>query len=559
MAISDNIFEKCIPAYGTDIRRCGTVTACDVGLPTDADLDNLFKDPDGNFIIPDALFMQDFEIKSCQSKVNGLYDFLMANKVKMTDRITTSKLGNGLYEIQPFIQAKQKSIINNKYWTVSNGSAAGAGDWRVDVASQNSIPVDARWFAVDDRVFIFGESAGGTKTTTAWRVLSSTVVGSVVRLELASENAASNLEADQLENPETGVMIRGTPNVNDYEEFCDQIPGLNVNKLVPFWIETTRNALCVDEQYEKYQKLVRENNSYYRMFGDIESVELNKQIGQDFQERWVNTFFFNKPLANQDMTNYTSLEEITVPTTALNIPDEGRCVGRRANAIGIYEQLAECGRVFDLQGQVLNLAELHDAIYQLLRVREAQGLQTSSIDLFTDSFYAKQIENAYINYFRAKAGGDFRLTWDVKAKTTAFGFKFKSIELDWPVVTLNLVSHKFFDDQVSAHQAVFGASASSGRSVWLLEFSGIYPGIITSNRKVLRTGELEELARVDSSYTCRMNVPKLSRTLTSITWTAILECPAANMVLENISSDVPEHEGASGDEDDLYGEFTSEA
>ena len=557
--ISSNIFAKCVPAYGTDIRRCGTVTACDVGLPESGDLDTLFKDGDGKFIIPDALFMQDFEIKACQSRVNGLYDFLMANKVNMSDRMSSQKVGSGLWEVQPFIQAKQKSIINNKYWTVTGGTdPGGTPDWRVDVESQNDIPADVRWFAVGDRVFIFGESAGGTKTSTAWKVLSATIVGSAVRLGLASQNADSNLSADQLEFPVTGVLTRGTPNVNDYEEFCDQIPGLNTTKLVPFWMETTRSALCLDEQYEKYQSLIRENNAYYRTFADIEAVELNKQIGQDFQERWVQNFFFNKPLPNQTLAAYTSLEQITVPTTALNIPDEGRCVGRRANAIGVYEQLAECGRVFDLQGQKLNLTEFHQALYQVLRVRESNGQPTDQIDAFMDTYYAKQMEDAYIAYFNAKTGGNSRYNWNMDKKQTKFGFKFRSIELDYPVVTLNIVSHKFFDDQVSAHQAALGADSNSGRSVWILDFAGIYPGIMATNRKVLRTGELEELAKVDASYTCRMAVPKLSRTLTSTTWTAVVECPSSSLILENLSSDVPEHRGASGPQD-YYGTFTTSA
>ena len=48
---------------------------------------------------------------------------------------------------------------------------------------------------------------------------------------------------------------------------------------------------------------------------------------------------------------YTSLEQITEPVSGLALADEGKCVGRRANMVGVYEQLQNCGRVYDLQGK----------------------------------------------------------------------------------------------------------------------------------------------------------------------------------------------------------------
>lgn len=559
MSISANIFSKCVPAYGTDISRCGTVTKCDVVLPEADDLASLFQDESGNFRINDALFVSEFEIKACQSIVNGLYDFLMANKVNMSDRLSVSKVSADLWDIRPFVLAMQKSIINNEFWTVSNGTDPGGNyDWQVDVASQSSIPVDVRWFAVGDRVFIEGQAQDGTATRTAWEVGARAVVGNVVRLSLTSQNANSNLDAAKLEDPVTGVLLRGVPNVNDYEEFCAQIPGLNTNNLVPFWLETTRWGMCVDQRYEKYHKLLREGNPQYKMFGDIEAVQLNKQIGTDFQRRWVNTFFSNKPLPNQDLNNYNSLEQITTPTVAnLTLVDEGRCVGRRANAIGVYEQLAECGRVFDLQGQILNLPELFAELYNIQRVREAVGIPSDSIDIFTDSEYCKQIENAMIAYFNAKTGGNSRYVWNMDVKHAKFGFKFRSFELDWPMITINLVTHKYFDDRLAAAKAV--SQEDTGRFLWILDFSTIYPGIVGSNRVTLTSGDLSDLAKVDSTYQCVMAVDKRTQSLTSFTWTAVVECPESSLILENIAFDQPEHQGTSGDTEDFYGSYTTAA
>src|SRR4051812_42297968 len=116
-SVSANIFQKCVPAFGTDIKQCGTVTVCDVKTATQDDLATIFMSG-GNYRAMSALLMQDFEIKACQTIQNGLYDFLMANKVDMSKRMTKVDIGSGRFMIMPFIQALQKSRINNEYWTV---------------------------------------------------------------------------------------------------------------------------------------------------------------------------------------------------------------------------------------------------------------------------------------------------------------------------------------------------------------------------------------------------------------------------------------------------------
>lgn len=543
MAISSNIFEKCLPAIGTDIKRCGTVTVCNVSTPTADELSDIYTDGSGNFRLMDALFMQDFEIKACGATQNGLYDFLMANKVNMSKRINKVSIGKGRYQIMPFILAQQKSVYNNEYWTVSGGTSSG-GNWQVDVASQTDVPVDVRWFNAPERVFIFGKTSGGTQTSTAWRIVSSSIVSSKVRLILASENTNSALSASKIESPVNGVLIRGTGNINDYEAFCEQGPGVNLNKMVPFFHETNRLSLCDSELYQQYRDAIIDNNPYYAKFGDIPEVELNAQLGADYQRRFVNNFFYNKPLDNQDMNSWTSLEDIVIPdATDITIGDEGKCVGKRANAVGVYEQMASCGRVKDLQGETLNLPELFRAIYAIQRVREGLGENTEQVDLMTDSFFAAQIHTAMIRYFNSKSEGLLRMNIDLNgpdAKRGNFGFRFRSYQLIWPNVTLNVISHKFFDDRVSALKAVGDAYEASGRSVWIIDWAGVYPAELATNRVVNNTGDLKTLAAINSTFACVMKVPTRKQTLTSTTYTVVVECPQSSLILENISSDVPE-------------------
>lgn len=579
-SVSANIFQKCVPAFGTDIKQCGTVTVCDVKTATQDDLATIFMSG-GNYRAMSALLMQDFEIKACQTIQNGLYDFLMANKVDMSKRMTKVDIGSGRFMIMPFIQALQKSRINNEYWTVSAGALGNGGgghtvdsvvgtasQWYVRVASQTSMPSDARFFNTRMRVFIDGVSSGGTATRTAWQVAAAQAQTGYVELLLTSQNENSNLSTTKAPNlankanwPTTGLMYRGTPNVNGYESWCEEGPGLNTNKLVPFWIEEVRNALCNSEMYDKYRDMIIDDNPYYKQFADVTEVEKNAQLGADWQRRFVNSVFYNKALANQDLSNWRSLDQIsTAASSSLDLSDESACVGYRANAVGIYEQLAQCGQVKDLQGQVLNLQELFKALYTLQRLRESNNQPSDQIDIFTDSEYAAKIQQAMINYFDLKAGGRTRFNFDVSKPPTPgkFGFRFSSYPLDFPVLTLNVVSHKFFDDRIAAAKAVSASHEAASRFIWILDFSGIYPGIIASDRVVNTSGDLRARAAVDQTFMCVMKVPTRTQTLTSTTYTVVVECPASSLILENVSAAVPEHRGPGGDNPgytDLYGSY----
>lgn len=550
--ISGNIFEKCLPAISTDIARCGSVTLCNVGKATGDTLASIFSDSNGQWRNMQSLLVSDFEIRSCGAKVNGLYEFIMANKVNMSHKVNSRKLSGGVLQIEPFVMARQKTIINNVYFTASNGTANG-GNWQIDVVSQTGIPNDVRWFPPGLHVFITGKTAGGTKTETSYVVVSATIVGGIIRLVMTAQNAGSFLPAAKVTSPTAGVLRRGTVNVNDYERFCEQAPGLNPNKDVPFFVETTRYTLCQDELYEQYQKLLRENNPMFAKYGDIPAVELNAQIGADFQRRWTEAFFFQKPIStNQTINLYTNLDQITTyASSPLYLPSsEGRCIGFRANATGVYEQLAQCGRVFDLQGNTLNLVEFFRLLYDIMRVRDQQNENTQVIDVFTDSWFAAKIHKAMMGYYNQESDGNFRLVMELGNVTTGndgiLGFRFNKYKLIQPQITMAVISHNYFDDLVTANTNVNAANEAVGRSLWVLDWAGIMPGIIESNRVVNDTGDLAKLAAVDSAFACVMKNPTQKVTLNSLLYTVIVECPAASAVLENIGLGEPAYVDSSG-------------
>ena len=107
-------------------------------------------------------------------------------------------------------------------------------------------------------------------------------------------------------------------------------------------------------------------------------------------------------------------------------------------------------------------------------------------------------------------------------------------------MTLNVITNEFFDDMVTAQKAGDQSTGitdgSQVRFLMVLDLGGgIYPGIIGSNRVVHKTGDLADLAKVDPSYRCVMKNPTKETTLNSTTWTAVVECPTDNLIIENFA------------------------
>ena len=129
-------------------------------------------------------------------------------------------------------------------------------------------------------------------------------------------------------------------------------------------------------------------------------------------------------------------------------------------------------------------------------------------------------------------------------KKAEFGFSYSTYTLFWPQgVTVNVITHEFFDDWNTATQAAVTAGAAAGfastsRVWWILDFTGIYPGILASNRVVNKTGDLKNLAAINPSYACVMKVYTQEQTLMSMTYTVIVDCPNANAIIENIGPGV---------------------
>lgn len=570
MAISSNIFSKCLPAIGSNVNECGAVTLCNVVTAHTDELTTIFTDGSGNFRDLHALLATQFEIKACGARTNGLYDFLMANKRMMGNRTVKRSLGPGNSEIDPFILANQHSVINSEYWSLKNLYLSGS-TYVIHVNSRASIPLDDRWFVPGMNIYVHARSSAGVALRGSFKVVSAQASSfggaSTILITATAENDTLGWVAKAAFSGFTGgaplsagVVIRGSANVQDVERWCYNRPALNDRKHVPFWFETDRYTMCTDELYEAWFKRLQDGNEYFKLFGDVDSSQRNKQLGDMFQREWLNKFFWNKRIStNQTLGLYRNLQQVSSfsnSTQGLYTPIEGKCVGRKANAIGVYEQLAECGQVFDLQNQQLNLVELFEQlIYPIWRARGDQGIPNSVIEIFTDSYTASQIQRGMIQYYDTRSDGLARFMIDTKKVMSGqmgeLGFNFDEYQLQYPQVKIRIVTNNFFDDFATAMS--LENQDSSGRFLWILDFTSIYPGIITSNSKKHVTGDLEKLAAVDQDYACVMANPTQEVQLNSLTWTAIVECPATSAIVENFDiSRIPAGDAGQSPYTDLY-------
>ena len=594
MPTQDQLFgdhgSRCSTAISNNYDSCGTITRSNIAYATPSGLLDIFKSGSaGEYRDMQSLMTTNMELKACGTKTYGLYDWLMSSARPVGALINQKKIQGTDSIMEPFILASQKSIINDDYWAIvqsyqtsyygdnngTNGNAAYpisdaqlVGATRVlRLHNRYSLDPNASWFVPGGTLHTFGRSAAGAATRTQFEIIAAAVDGAATPVFTdVAVKAVSNGDSTSDGTIEAGVAVIGANNVSDYESWCNNRPALNPNRVVPFWTQTSRYTLCVDEFYKEWFAKLTANNPYFAKFGDVTIAERNRQLGAMWQREWMNSFFWGKRIGtNQSLANWTSLDPQYAHYNAnlggVTTSASSHVVSRKANAIGIYEQLQACGRVKDLKGQRLNLAELFNELYTSYRTRSNSGRPSDSIDCYTDSKTAASIQTAMVKYYGAAtvtANSNSAITFDYQVKDGSIaklGFRVRSYELLYPQgVTLNIITDHYFDDFVSAMKAEALESSStynndgsarvigdSGRFLMFLDLGGgIYPGIVDSNRKVHTVGALEDLAKIDSGYGCVMRSPTKEVTLNSVTWTAVVECPDDNLIVENFDDAEPD-------------------
>jgi hypothetical protein len=576
--ITDRFAAQCAVVNGNSYDTCGTLTRTDIAHLTPTQLASLFT-VGGLFADMDAWFKTQVEMKACGIKTNGMYEWIMSGADRgMGKLINTQKVQKGPSLLFPFILGRQNSVINTDFFAITNGWANSAytaettgplsaddkalgvnADRVVRVVNRYGVELDDKWFVDRDRVHIFTRTNGAAEDG-QWKVLAAAVSTDRTYIDvlLTSENAGG--AGAYSATPTAGVLLPGINNVNDFEQWCQNRPTIDPRKRVPFWLQTRRQTRCVDSEYRKIFARLMESNEAFREFGDLDLAERNRQDEELAQRQFVHAFFFNKAIsANQTTALWQSLESITTVSGASIDPGTGgKVVAKRANFIGVKEQLIACDRYIDLGNQKLNFYEWLDMNYNIMRSRKSQGRTVTDIDWFTDSTYAAVLWTAFVTYWKNESLDQTRFCIDIgKTDKFGFGFQWSTFRVKRPAgININIITHEFFDDMVSAFDAE--GIGSAGRKLLCLDMGKpgpkggtIYYAQTATNRKVHTVGQLENLARLDRTFQCVMENVENEVSLSSEQGTVIVECPSNSLWIDNPSEQVPLMTGKAYPYDDL--------
>lgn len=501
--------------------------------------------------------------------------------------------------ILPYIQRRQRHMINANYFTIEAGADAadlpanylaggqasgysfdgsdfvvtanlGGSDWAspIEKIERYFLPggyvVINHWddttkAAIEVQFKIVGaknadaaDSGGNGNISKAAVTLRPT--GAQIKSSYADQ-AAFDAEAfaDQYK-PTYGTLQTIANNVNDFEEWCRNQPTDLSVKLIVNWLQTTRESRTVDQTYkETLQKIMSGKvNPYLNSMVYQPLAEQNKIASQVSQDQWTRAVWFNQALnEKQKPETYMELPAITDPENA-SCTLEYKC-----NAVGIKQLLRESLRVFDNKGGALDLEDLFSHLYFLKRNREQDGTSVSVIDVMTDRFTYNLFYEAMNAYYKRRYGWEIHRNAELNQTIEHDGiilFNYSKYDIPEVGVQLAVFHDPFFDDYANVgtgNKYLVGGARSSdavtdkgtdwqsaARMMWFIDWSDVKIGIAGTNA-VTRTSPHPE---VQKEYRCRMAHKETEYSLRSTTWTTMMDVPSRHLIIENfqlqINSDV---------------------
>lgn len=551
------------PVIRTNIAVSGLLTACNaVHIPIDS-LEATYK-TDADFRLMSTQFMFAWEGKACQAKQNNFYNFIQSTSVNLSASLGKMPGMNGSLEIAPFINVKRVGPINNNSWVGLSGALAlvdGTPDaagtyWNMRASSPTGIPLHANWFIPQEWVFVEGLDGSGNHIKWAGEVVRTVVNGTTdILVTIKPHMDNSFLPTARKANPTTGRITRGVGNINKFKSFCAQPPGLLTNQMEKYWLGWERVTFETDSSYEKWRALIMADNPLYKEFFDLSIADYNRQATEEFQTKSVESFFNNTALAGQNQSDWSKAPEaggLPLITTSADGVGGVRCVGREANPIGVFEQHVQCQRAVDAQGAKLNIPALLQSIYKMRRIRIASGSTTQATKIFEigmPSNYHPIFNQGMMRYYKANWESQLNLNMDIKqAKEAPIGFLYFDYPVTFPSgVTIRVITDDYFDDYAAEMENMAAATGNDnytnlGRRLWIIDWSRIKKGITDSKTVSNNPGKDmvagQNLGIVDA---CVMETLSKSINMKTWQWTAIVDCAAGNLIIQNLSAEVPEH------------------
>lgn len=330
-----------------------------------------------------------------------------------------------------------------------------------------------------------------------------------------------------------GVVIPLANSVSDYESWCYQDPAENTLKLRTYWWQNIRETHCYNDEYLKALNAPL-MGTMWKNFKTQTLAQQRKRQSALAERAFYHTVFFGQQ-ANDDQTeaNFNNtgvgrgLPRVVDPanTTCL--------IEWKANTIGARQQLADCGRVTDLQGGQLDIDVIKATLNNLKRHREIDSGQITRIDAMTDRYTASNILQVMIDYYKRKYGVDTTRFYKVGEKLSFENivlWEYNIYEFPDEQIQMAVFTDTFFDDYLNAFPA---ADKSRGRFFFLIDWSD-FAIALGGSASVARNTNL-----ADNLYNCVISPIANHYQLTSKMIAVMLQDPNRHNLIENFSEACP--------------------
>lgn len=452
--------------------------------------------------------------------------------------------------IAPFILIPQTHNINANYFEVTAGvvhPGAGVGSvpasaWNITVRnhqgrySTNLGSLQNYFLPGTYIAVIYKDSVTGVGRTLQFKVLSAVnadgggVNKATISLEPNYSSAGwSGLTSDEkaVYQPTHGLVIPMANSVSNYESWCHNDPTNNTTKLLAFWLQTIRETHCYNDEYLKALNAPL-TSDYFKKFRQLPLAKQRKQQSMAAERRFYQTIFHGQRIDdNQEVETYQDLPEVTDPL------DADCTLEYKANTLGIRTQLADCGKVVDLEGAALDFDVIKGILNDLKRQREVDSGTVTRIDVMTDRYTKARILSTMISYYKQKYDMDTTRYYTPNQKLMFQNialFEYDVYEFPDEAVELAVITHTYFDDYLSAMPS---ASKSLGRVLWFIDWSDITIGLAGSASVTRQTNVADDL------YNCVITPNVKHYQLTSKTIAVQVPRPNRHAIYENFSDACP--------------------
>lgn len=497
----------------------------------------------------DKIIQRSREARAAGVVESTLEMLLMSSLKSIKGELTRQPIGPNESVILPYIYRRQKRNIQSNYWAVTAAVATpGAGTGSIAASSTDltvtfSYSPYASPLNAPEQYFLTGkyivvETVDPT-TKVAYSLLYAITSAANVNPTTAKVTAVPNYSAAgwaALSGPQQGTYLptKGLAyllqnSVSDYESWCNQDVAENTNKLLTYWLQTSRETHKYTDEYLKALNAAL-TSGYFKDFRELPLAEQKRILHAKWTRDWINSVFYGDRInENQTVETYAQLPQVVDPNNS------GCVLEYKANALGFYPQLANCGQVFDHQGNPLSIDNLAQVGYNLKRAREATGGTVERIDFGTDRFTAGAILQIMSQFYKAKYGTNIERFYQPNQELTfekevMLRYNVYQLPEDLGGYELAIYTDQFFSDKLSA----FDPSINSrGRTLWGIDWSDFTLGIGATNSAVRQTNIYDNL------YNCVITPNITHYMLNSTTWTTIVEDPARHQIITNFSNGCP--------------------